>query len=118
MIRRPPRSTLFPYTTLFRSAHATASSTVASLTSRLSPTRPWCPPSGGGGVHAVDRPDRLGADGGPQVAVVLGERPLVGQLAGQQLAGAGDEAVEVRPHPRAGHARRPRALVPVEGAGR
>src|SRR5256885_8982057 len=23
MIRRPPRSTLFPYTTLFRSAHAT-----------------------------------------------------------------------------------------------
>src|SRR3712207_7492342 len=26
MIRRPPRSTLFPYTTLFRSAAATASS--------------------------------------------------------------------------------------------
>src|SRR3712207_6860118 len=25
MIRRPPRSTLFPYTTLFRSPHATAS---------------------------------------------------------------------------------------------
>src|SRR5256885_8831315 len=25
MIRRPPRSTLFPYTTLFRSAHATTS---------------------------------------------------------------------------------------------
>src|SRR5256885_6490013 len=24
MIRRPPRSTLFPYTTLFRSAHAAA----------------------------------------------------------------------------------------------
>src|SRR3712207_8861595 len=68
MIRRPPRSTLFPYTTLFRSAHATASSTVASLTSRLSPTRPWCPPSGGGGVHAVDRPDRVGADGRAQVA--------------------------------------------------
>src|SRR3712207_8913742 len=25
MIRRPPRSTLFPYTTLFRSAHAVSS---------------------------------------------------------------------------------------------
>src|SRR2546426_5831026 len=25
MIRRPPRSTLFPYTTLFRSCHSTAS---------------------------------------------------------------------------------------------
>src|SRR3712207_8747236 len=118
MIRRPPRSTLFPYTTLFRSAHAAASSTVASLTSRLSPTRPWCPPSGGDGVHAVDRPDRVGADGRAQVAVVLGERPLVGQLAGQQLAGAGDEAVEVRPHTRARPARVPPAVVPVEDDGR
>src|SRR2546430_4318110 len=27
MIRRPPRSTLFPYTTLFRSAHATTATT-------------------------------------------------------------------------------------------
>src|SRR5260221_3759702 len=26
MIRRPPRSTLFPYTTLFRSSHSTAES--------------------------------------------------------------------------------------------
>src|SRR2546428_9869299 len=30
MIRRPPRSTLFPYTTLFRSIHA--DSTIANLT--------------------------------------------------------------------------------------
>src|SRR3712207_6874701 len=29
MIRRPPRSTLFPYTTLFRSARATTSATRA-----------------------------------------------------------------------------------------
>src|SRR2546427_8496637 len=29
MIRRPPRSTLFPYTTLFRSASTTSSSSVA-----------------------------------------------------------------------------------------
>src|SRR2546430_11437678 len=30
MIRRPPRSTLFPYTTLFRSCHPIAASTPAS----------------------------------------------------------------------------------------
>src|SRR2546429_8904628 len=33
MIRRPPRSTLFPYTTLFRSARATPSP--------AGPQRPW-----------------------------------------------------------------------------
>src|SRR2546422_5642825 len=37
MIRRPPRSTLFPYTTLFRSSLVGASLTVFST--RLSPTR-------------------------------------------------------------------------------
>src|SRR3712207_8154773 len=31
MIRRPPRSTLFPYTTLFRSAHAHAVERVGDL---------------------------------------------------------------------------------------
>src|SRR5947209_13926763 len=36
MIRRPPRSTLFPYTTLFRSCRATASGTGAYCTSN-----PW-----------------------------------------------------------------------------
>src|SRR5260370_20968129 len=37
MIRRPPRSTLFPYTTLFRSYHAGASlpSCCASVSNRL-----------------------------------------------------------------------------------
>src|SRR5690349_22934923 len=35
MIRRPPRSTLFPYTTLFRSIHPTSSATTT--TSRMSP---------------------------------------------------------------------------------
>src|SRR3712207_8483001 len=35
MIRRPPRSTLFPYTTLFRSAHpATSASAVGSVLAR------------------------------------------------------------------------------------
>src|SRR3712207_8789355 len=35
MIRRPPRSTLFPYTTLFRSIHA------EHLLTDLIPTTPW-----------------------------------------------------------------------------
>src|SRR2546422_3632809 len=35
MIRRPPRSTLFPYTTLFRSAHFTRVSTMGELTASL-----------------------------------------------------------------------------------
>src|SRR5438128_5976271 len=39
MIRRPPRSTLFPYTTLFRSKFSTSSRTSSSLSPRL--TRTW-----------------------------------------------------------------------------
>src|SRR5260370_23969476 len=39
MIRRPPRSTLFPYTTLFRS-HGLQATTLHSPTSALVPPRP------------------------------------------------------------------------------
>src|SRR3989442_3715283 len=39
MIRRPPRSTLFPYTTLFRS-HCPASTTPRSTRSSLPPANP------------------------------------------------------------------------------
>src|SRR3712207_7749566 len=49
MIRRPPRSTLFPYTTLFRSAEAEA---LAQL-----PGRHLAPVAGGGG--AADLLERL-----------------------------------------------------------
>src|SRR5690349_24704406 len=38
MIRRPPRSTLFPYTTLFRSVNRPASQTESEVNSTLSPT--------------------------------------------------------------------------------
>src|SRR5450432_139927 len=38
MIRRPPRSTLFPYTTLFRSRHAIDSTPIAAL--QCSPAQP------------------------------------------------------------------------------
>src|SRR4051794_41337744 len=37
MIRRPPRSTLFPYTTLFRSQSSTASLIIASASSGVLP---------------------------------------------------------------------------------
>src|SRR2546430_12536045 len=40
MIRRPPRSTLFPYTTLFRSATRSAPSSTKSATSLPSPPSP------------------------------------------------------------------------------
>src|SRR5947199_5313567 len=37
MIRRPPRSTLFPYTTLFRSRNTTVGGTVVIVSNRLTP---------------------------------------------------------------------------------
>src|SRR5690349_22594110 len=45
MIRRPPRSTLFPYTTLFRSSHATTMRSQA------------LGPAGAAGVNNTGRPD-------------------------------------------------------------
>src|SRR5690242_20991282 len=47
MIRRPPRSTLFPYTTLFRSAtRSTARPSSSPPASRTRPTRTTSPSSG------------------------------------------------------------------------
>src|SRR5258705_5518030 len=40
MIRRPPRSTLFPYTTLFRSLKRLQTARLLSLSARL-PAGPW-----------------------------------------------------------------------------
>src|SRR2546430_8942130 len=44
MIRRPPRSTLFPYTTLFRSSVPTSSRTtrIRRCASRTASKRGWC----------------------------------------------------------------------------
>src|SRR3712207_8664501 len=59
MIRRPPRSTLFPYTTLFRSGQRDAGALEACRTGRLRPA----------GAHADERgpPARAAdrAEGGP-----------------------------------------------------
>src|SRR2546429_3831758 len=43
MIRRPPRSTLFPYTTLFRSACAAPAAAVLSCVSSITTIRLRCP---------------------------------------------------------------------------
>src|SRR3712207_8303253 len=52
MIRRPPRSTLFPYTTLFRSTDGSFPTTVRSVERHLSvfvgPPAPTCPGLGAG----------------------------------------------------------------------
>src|SRR5258708_14201840 len=57
MIRRPPRSTLFPYTTLFRSVRAAA---VGSVLPQETPACQVPPPfSGRGGYH---RPENGGGD--------------------------------------------------------
>src|SRR5947209_10218484 len=42
MIRRPPRSTLFPYTTLFRSLVAVLTHVEVDLRQRVHPHRPVC----------------------------------------------------------------------------
>src|SRR5574341_2322417 len=73
MIRRPPRSTLFPYTTLFRSVHPSAAAAAH--------TSPGCPsavppaPSGtaGGRASRVATADRASA--GPPLAKV--SQPLL-----------------------------------------
>src|SRR3712207_9585743 len=45
MIRRPPRSTLFPYTTLFRSPQSRGKPDIKACTARCA-CRDRCPPSG------------------------------------------------------------------------
>src|SRR3712207_6883392 len=62
MIRRPPRSTLFPYTTLFRSVAAVAVPAVSLRPVRVRPRHRRRPlRAGGGGRHRADRAaDRAG----------------------------------------------------------
>src|SRR2546425_13093394 len=56
MIRRPPRSTLFPYTTLFRSRCAGRRSAGSTSTNR--PTAASCWSRDGGGASARSQPSR------------------------------------------------------------
>src|SRR3712207_7533759 len=61
MIRRPPRSTLFPYTTLFRSRREEVPDGGA-LSALL---WPGCPQEAGRGLSADHRAERQGAEGSP-----------------------------------------------------
>src|SRR2546425_1998086 len=77
MIRRPPRSTLFPYTTLFRSAEPAAQRVRARASERQKPT------------DALDRYRPVSAhDGGIEVEIVeqLGQEPdlMLAHLAQQR----------------------------------
>src|SRR5574340_1482186 len=54
MIRRPPRSTLFPYTTLFRSGERRSQRIHRTL---LSPTYRRAPPAGFGHAPVPEAPD-------------------------------------------------------------
>src|SRR5256886_17594410 len=68
MIRRPPRSTLFPYTTLFRSGQAFLSVPVLYATpgERAKP------------IGVINLTDRIGTD-----AFTAGDRKLVAAIANQ-----------------------------------
>src|SRR3712207_8564183 len=57
MIRRPPRSTLFPYTTLFRSHAGDVRTTGARATSDRMPRRPRSPTRGRGDMTQTTTPD-------------------------------------------------------------
>src|SRR3989442_15832919 len=70
MIRRPPRSTLFPYTTLFRSCRETASR--AEAVSLSWPSR--SPALGGTGNHC-QQPARVGSSGRGQNVRTKGDAP-------------------------------------------
>src|SRR5256885_12476168 len=58
MIRRPPRSTLFPYTTLFRSRVSTQSSRNATCLQHLSASRIECGQDAAVLDHERRHPDR------------------------------------------------------------
>src|SRR3712207_8370242 len=87
MIRRPPRSTLFPYTTLFRSAHQPACTSPASVTTngRCAPNRRAAQPA---------------SDSEPQPKTTSGTRYLVNAA----TVGAGCTATPLGDADRAGMA--------------
>src|SRR3712207_8489996 len=66
MIRRPPRSTLFPYTTLFRSRRRDVGAAHAGLRAALGPARAHdrsLGPGGGSGVTEISRKGLLAVAG-------------------------------------------------------
>src|SRR2546422_7494428 len=75
MIRRPPRSTLFPYTTLFRSRTATHAPLRGGGLTRAAPSRPGGPDDPvGPGAHLESRDEVRARDPRAVLARVLVSR--------------------------------------------
>src|SRR2546430_8858275 len=83
MIRRPPRSTLFPYTTLFRSACGSASVCAAAAAATL--VRPGVPPPG-----AIAAPVARASPGGAAVQTALRGRVATGTFIRARPTARGD----------------------------
>src|SRR3712207_7936248 len=105
MIRRPPRSTLFPYTTLFRSAAVVVGGGVPEV-------HEAGVVEGGGGLEAGDVAAELRAllvgaqHGGERVPADVGaDAVLDGAVAGVALLALGRDGVEVGRRRRVGHRR-------------
>src|SRR2546430_15710677 len=100
MIRRPPRSTLFPYTTLFRSRrHDPGSSEEGAFARHARPSR-VVPPGAGTRAPVPDHPG----------AVPVWRSHVRYDCT---RAGAGHPCVPAAPHPRAGPRARANPRVPV-----
>src|SRR2546426_9237303 len=74
MIRRPPRSTLFPYTTLFRSPSAPATLTATASTSGYTISLSWATATDDVGVtgYRVERCQAAGCTTFAQIATPTG----------------------------------------------
>src|SRR5438034_7120103 len=111
MIRRPPRSTLFPYTTLFRSPHASAED----LRERAGPDHST------GAVQGVHGRLRLAFEAELAVGVVLqnegvvlrGELDQLGATAERQIGPGRVLEVDDRVNELAAAARAPEPLEPL-----
>src|SRR2546422_7725374 len=91
MIRRPPRSTLFPYTTLFRSRTATHAPLRGGGLTRAAPSRPGGPDDPvGPGAHLESRDEVRARD--PRAVLA---RVLVSDL--QEVVGLPPAALAGRP---------------------
>src|SRR5438874_9055796 len=80
MIRRPPRSTLFPYTTLFRSRVWARFATTSGSAALCAPGRPFCGGSVGSVVGGADAAEDLAARSEEHTSELQSRRDLVCRL--------------------------------------
>src|SRR6266487_6954051 len=121
MIRRPPRSTLFPYTTLFRSVRRRLSLRPATL---LAQTQPCLEPDARAVRHDKRDPERGGGGrrggegdrpGGAGAAQVRRERRALSRLLREEWADPGPLPADAAGGVRAGR-RFPARIVPCDAS--